>query len=162
MKKILFVFMIVLLAGCKESTTTPDEKNATKVDMAELLHYPGFVNFKTSYDEYEPNAELIDSIKAAFKSSDQKLYLYLKPECSCSATLVTFPKLMKTLDEAGIPQSNIMLYVMNDMTYNYPEKHKISLTDLPEFFVENNTSIINITEIPDKSSIEQVVFNSLK
>jgi hypothetical protein len=162
MKKLIFVLLIVIFAGCKEEATTPSDKNAIKVDLEAVKQYPGFINFQTSYDSYTPDPAYIDSIKTLFKSSSQNLYIYLKPECSCDATLKTFPKLMKALNEAGIPEANIYMYVMNDMSYNYPEEGTITLTDLPEFFLDNGSALVNITIIPDSSTIEAIIYNSLK
>jgi hypothetical protein len=69
---------------------------------------------------------------------------------------------MKALNEAGIPEANIYMYVMNDMSYNYPEEGTITLTDLPEFFLDNGSALVNITIIPDSSTIEAIIYNSLK
>lgn len=162
MKKLIFVLVIVLFAGCKEKMTTPDEKIATKVNKEEILQYPGYIGFQTSYNSYTPDPAIVDSIKAKFDATNQKIYMYLKPDCSCDATVKTFPKLIKTLDEAGIPYSNVYMYVMNDMSYSFPEEGTITLTDLPEFLVDNGTSFVNITEIPKESTIEQLIYNALK
>lgn len=160
MKKILFAISILLLVSCSDNTTNNTDKTASKVDINAVQSYPGFIDFKTSYDNYIPNADYIDSLKSVFDNENDEVYIYLRPECDCNATLRTFPRMMKSLDEAGISHDNIFMYVMEDMDYEYPESDFITITDLPQFFMKNGEDVSNFS--PDTNKVEMVLYNSFK
>lgn len=160
MKKLLFVFALLLFVSCSDNPTDNEDKAATKVDLEAVQTYPGFIDFKTTYDNYIPNSDYIDSLKSAFKSGEDKVYIYLKPECGCNASLKTFPRMMKSLHEAGITDSNIVMYVMQDESYTYPESSFINVNDLPQFFTMKGQLISSFD--PDTNLVEKVLYNSFK
>lgn len=160
MKKLLFVLALILFVSCSDNPTDNKNKAATKVDLAQVQSYPGFIDFKTSYESYEPNSLYIDSLRSTFNSSEDKVYIYLKPECGCNASLKTFPQMMKSLHEAGISDDNIIMYVMEDESYTYPESSFIIVNDLPQFFTMKGQSVSSFN--PDTNLVEQVLYNSFK
>ncbi len=162
MKKILFVLMLALFISCSDSTTEPVDKTATKVSVDDLKSQPGFETFQTSYNTYTPDVEYVDSLKSVFKSSDDQFYFYLKMDCQCNATTKLFPRMMKTLDAAGINHENINLYVMLDETYSYPEKDFITVNDLPQLFVKHGSEVYDLTSTPDSVLVESVLYKSFK
>ncbi|MER3329984.1 MAG: hypothetical protein RIF34_10435 [Candidatus Kapaibacterium sp.] len=162
MKKILMFLMLALFVSCSDTTTEPEDKNATKVNIAELSTQPGFETYQSSYDSYMPNANYIDSLSSVYSLSDDQFYFYLKLDCQCNATTKLFPRMMKTLDAAGISHDNINIYIMLDETYNYPEKDFITVTDLPQLFVKHGTQVIDLTETPDSVLVESVLYKSFK
>jgi hypothetical protein len=154
--------MLALFISCSDSTTDPVDKTATKVSVDELKSQPGFETFQTSYNTYTPDIEYVDSLKSVFKSSDDQFYFYLKLDCQCNATTKLFPRMMKTLDAAGINHENINLYVMLDETYSYPEKDFITVTDLPQLFVMHGSEVYDLTSTPDSVLVESVLYKSFK
>ena len=162
MKKILLVLMLALFISCSDTTTEPVDKNATKVAIADLSTQPGFEAYQSSYNAYVPNPEYVDSLKSVYNSAEDKFYLYLKLDCQCNASTKLFPKMMKTLDAAGISHDNINMYIMLDETYSYPEKDFITVTDLPQFFVKHGSEVMDLTNTADSLVVESVLYHSFK
>jgi hypothetical protein len=162
MKKILMIFTLALFVSCSDTTTEPEDKNATKVNIAELSTQPGFETYQSSYDSYTPNADYVDSLKSVYSSDDDKFYLYMKLDCQCNASTKLFPRMMKTLDAAGISHNNINMYLMLDESYSYPEQDFITVTDLPQFFVMNGSELLDITSTPDSVLVESMLYKTFK
>lgn len=162
MKKILMILTLALFVSCSDSTTDPEDKNATKVSIAELSTQPGFETYQSSYDSYTPNPDYVDSLKSVYNSADDKFYIYMKLDCQCNASTKLFPRMMKTIDAAGISHDNINMYIMLDETYNYPEKDFITVTDLPQLFLKNDKNIIDVTSTPDSVLVESVLYQAFK
>ncbi|MFA7326485.1 MAG: hypothetical protein WC121_07475 [Candidatus Kapaibacterium sp.] len=162
MKKLLFVLMLGLFISCSDTTTEPIDKNATKVSMDELKTQPGFETFETSYNTYTPNSDYVDSLKSVFSSSDDQFYFYLKMDCQCNASTKLLPRMLKTIDAAGISHDNINMYIMLDESYSYPEKDFITVTDLPQLFAKSGSEIYDLTSTPDSVSVESELFKSFK
>ncbi len=156
------ILMLALFVSCSDSTTDPEDKNATKVSIAELSTQPGFETYQSSYDSYTPNADYVDSLKSVYSSDDDKFYLYLKLDCQCNASTKLFPRMMKTLDAAGISHDNINMYLMLDESYSYPEEDFITVTDLPQFFVMSGSELLDITSTPDSVLVESMLYKSFK
>lgn len=162
MKKLLFVLMLAFLISCSDSTTDPVDKTATKVTVEDLTTQPGFETYETSYNTYIPDTDYVDSLMSVYNSSDDQFYFYLKMDCQCNATTKLFPRMMKTLDAAGINHENINLYIMLDESYSYPEKDFITVTDLPQLFVKHGSVVLDLTSTPDSVSVESILYKSLK
>lgn len=156
------IFTLALFVSCSDTTTEPEDKNATKVNIAELSTQPGFETYQSSYDSYTPNADYVDSLKSVYSSDDDKFYLYMKLDCQCNASTKLFPRMMKTLDAAGISHNNINMYLMLDESYSYPEQDFITVTDLPQFFVMNGSELLDITSTPDSVLVESMLYKTFK
>jgi hypothetical protein len=154
--------MLAFLISCSDSTTDPVDKTATKVTVEDLTTQPGFETYETSYNTYIPDTDYVDSLMSVYKSSDDQFYFYLKMDCQCNATTKLFPRMMKTLDAAGINHENINLYIMLDESYSYPEKDFITVTDLPQLFVKHGSVVLDLTSTPDSVSVESILYKSLK
>lgn len=162
MKKLLFVLILGLLVSCSDTTTDPVDKTATKVTVEELKTQPGFETYLTNYNSYTPDSDYVDSLKSVFKSVDDQFYFYLKLDCQCNASTKLFPRMMKTLDAAGISHDNINMYIMLDETYSYPEQDFITVTDLPQLFVKHGSEVYDLTSTPDTLLVESVLYKSFK
>ena len=158
MKKILFILTLVFLTSCSDNATDNKDKSASRVDLIAVQTYPGFLDFKSTYDSYIPNSDYVDSLKMVFNSSEDNIYIYLKPECDCNATLQIFPRMMKVLGEAGISQDNIFMYVMEDESYSYPESGILSISYLPQFFTQNGEIVEGFD--PDTNKVEMVLYKA--
>ena len=154
--------MLAFLISCSDSTTDPVDKTATKVTVEDLTTQPGFETYETSYNTYIPDTDYVDSLMSVYNSSDDQFYFYLKMDCQCNATTKLFPRMMKTLDAAGINHENINLYIMLDESYSYPEKDFITVTDLPQLFVKHGSVVLDLTSTPDSVSVESILYKSLK
>ncbi len=162
MKKILFVLMLVLFISCGDTTTEPIDKTATKVTVDEIKTQVSFAAFQSTYDAYTPSPEYVDSLKTVYKSESDKFYFYLKMDCECNASAKLLPRMIKTLDEAGISHDNVNMYMMLDETYSYPEKDFITVTDLPQLFVKHGSTVLDMTSTPDSISVESLLYESFK
>ena len=162
MKKFLFVLMLVAFVSCKDSTTDPVDKNATKVSAEDLKTQPGFENYISSYTAYSANTDYVDSLKSVFNSSEDQFYFYLKMDCHCNASTKLFPRMMKILDAAGISHDNVHMYIMLDETYSYPEKDFITVTDLPQLFVKSGSKIYDLTSTSDTLLMDSVLYRAFQ
>jgi phosphomannomutase len=162
MKSTLFIILsLILLTSCKDDNSVDTNKEAVNLSFDEVLNYPSFLDFESVYNNYSLDENYIDSIKSAI-SSDDKIYLYLKPDCGCTVSYKLFPSVVKTLDSAGFSEDNIKYYIMESEENPYPESDFINITDLPQFFVANDNGVFDITNTSDTILIEQVIYNSLK
>lgn len=162
MRKLMFVLILGLFFSCNDITTDPSDKNATKVGFEELKTQPGFETLGTSYDNYTPNEDYVDSLRSVFSSSTDQFYIYLKMDCHCNASTKLLPRMLKTLDAAGINHENLNMYIMHDETYDYPEKDFITVSDLPQLFIKSDSIIFDLTSTPDSLLIESALYRSFK
>lgn len=158
---LLTIFAAIMLTSCSEDKAVNTDKEAVKLTLDNVKTYPGFIDFETTYSLYDLDNSYIDSIKSVL-TADDKLYIYLKPDCSCTASYKTFPSLIKTIDSSNISYDNINIYMMESEENPFPETDIIELTDLPQFFVYSNNKVTNITNTSDTVSIEKNIYNAIK
>ncbi|MBL7987904.1 MAG: hypothetical protein JNJ94_07580 [Chlorobi bacterium] len=119
MRKFLFPFALAALAllasACSDTTSaTTDELGKTTVE--EVQANSAYAWFQVGYDAYPTSAgkAIFDSsvakIKASFDPAKHSITMAVKLNCGCTETQNTFPQIMKTLDAAGIPRSNVSIY----------------------------------------------------
>lgn len=158
---IIIVLSLLLFSSCSDDNSVDTNKDAVKVSFEEVLNYPSFLDFESAYNNYTLNSDFVDSIKTAI-SDDDKVYFYLKPDCGCTASYKLFPSVVKALDSAGFSKENITYYIMESEENPYPESDFITITDLPQFFVSNDSGVFDITNTSDTVKIEHVMYNALK
>ncbi len=158
---LLTIFTAIVLTSCSEDKAVNTDKEAVKLTLENVKTYPGFIDFETTYSLYDLEDSYIDSINSVL-STDDKLYIYLKPDCSCTASYKTFPSLIKTIDSSNISYDNINIYMMESEENPYPESDFIEINDLPRFYVMSGGLVTDITETSDTVSIEKNIYKALK
>jgi hypothetical protein len=140
MKILLACIAIASIAlGCV--TTTEPSTEAQKLTMIDLTQTPGFTWFVAEIDRYAPDTTHVNRVKASMAASpEKKVYIFVRPSCSCRGTQRMFPQVMKTLMNAGVESSRIEVWSMKNTTDSQPYASLFSVSQLPAFFVvENNT-----------------------
>lgn len=141
MKKLFLSAALIagLMVSCDEDTLTPGE--AVVLSKATLFNDPGFSEFRTSYEQYEPDSAIVESIKQNI-DADEKLVVFVKPSCGCTGTKETFPSFLKTIDAAEIPESQFLIYSMNMEETSHPYQSKLTIKDLPEFHIMKSDEFV--------------------
>lgn len=109
------VALALLVSACSDTTSsTTDELGKTTVEKVQANS--AYAWFQVGYDAY-PTATgkaifdtSVAKIKANFDPTKHFITMAVKLNCGCTETQNTFPQIMKTLDAAGVPRSNVSIY----------------------------------------------------
>ena len=166
---LVIIFSIIMLESCNDSTLPTD---AVKMTVSQVSATPGFEWFAPRLAEYIPDTNIISQIKTVFDTSKYKFYIYCKPSCSCEESQKVFPRIMKVLMEAGVPESRYEIFSMAKPTYFHPYKNKFFVNSIPATFTSNtNDSFYSIVDTidaikvryPDSVyTVEKIILYSLK
>jgi hypothetical protein len=137
------------LASCND-TPTGTSTNYGKTTLDEFLKNTAYAAwYQTGYEAY-PMAEgktsfdsFVSTIKSSFDPSQHTVVMVVKPNCGCQTTQTWMPKIMKTLDAAGVPHDNVVIYVTdaNLTGVDQDAKTKYSITTAPAFIVVKGTQV---------------------
>lgn len=128
----IFVIGLFSLGSCEDSSTISEARRATVEDM---LIQPGFAWFDEAKKNYVYDTLVVDQIKNY--NTKQKLFLFVKPSCSCDGTKRIFPHFIKVLEQAGLSQSDYELYFMSSEEDKHPYMTDIKIKNLPGFYYKN-------------------------
>ncbi len=139
---------IFLLNSCENSTVVSDAKLVT---IDGLKKEPGFSWFDGKVIIYNFDTTIVQSIKTNFKPGSDKFFLFVKPSCGCIGTTERFPNFYRIMKEAGIADSNLVIYAMSGVKDNCPllstKNYSIILSELPSFYrVKNGVPIYSIMD----------------
>lgn len=169
MKKLLiflFSLLILVFISCDDNPANTDAE-LTTIDA--IASRPGFSWFYEEMDKYVPDPSIISQIESSFDSDIHDIYMFVKPSCTCPGNHNYFPKLMKVLEEAGINDSDYLIYAMTDVANNHPYEEYLKLNEIPEFVVFKNglpiysimdTVALNVLQDNEKT-IEQYLLNAI-
>lgn len=127
----LTLLVAALLSAC--STQEP-EYVAQLLTLDELNNSAGYAWFPTETGLYTPDASMVSTVETQF-TPNKKIYIYVRPSCSCKGTQKLFPQVMKTLIEANVDLSRVEIYSVRGTTDKHPYSDRITLTSLPAFYV---------------------------
>ena len=141
MKILLACIAIASIAiGC--TTTTDPSTEAQKLTMIDLTQTPGFTWFVAETDRYVPDTTHVNRVKVSRAASpDKKVYIFVRPACSCRGTQRMFPQVMKTLMAAGVSSDRIEIWSMKNTTDSQPYASLFTVSQLPSFFVVQNSTV---------------------
>ena len=126
--------------GCV--TTTEPSTEAQKLTMIDLTQTPGFTWFVAETDRYVPDTTHVNRVKVSMAASpDKKVYIFVRPACSCRGTQRMFPQVMKTLTAAGVSSDRIEIWSMKNTTDSQPYASLFTVSQLPSFFVVQNNNV---------------------
>jgi hypothetical protein len=138
MKLILILLSCLVLFSCKE-----DEVNeGYLINMVDFKKDPTYFWYQQKFDEYKPDTTYTLQAKQIYSSSRDKFVIFVKPSCSCTGTQTEFPNFMKMLNSIGVNEQDIEVYRMSSHTDKHPLDKKLTLTDLPRFFLMRNGEVI--------------------
>lgn len=169
MKKYLILAVLIsfVFVGCNESTTNVD---ADLTDYETIILQPGFQWIPFRKEQYEPNPNVIDSIKKYYNPNIYSFYIFAKPSCTCEGEHNQLAYLFDIFDESEIEYSNALIYAMNSINNNHPYSDYLTINELPAFYVLKDNSIfysirdtlIKRIENSQEATLEKVLFDALK
>ncbi len=143
MKSFLILAAIALstvLVGCV--TTTEPSTDAQRLSVVDLTQTPGFTWFVAEMDGYRPDTSHVNRVRVAMNASpDKKVYIFVRPTCSCRGTQRMFPQVMKTLMDAGVDMGRVEVWSMKAATDAQPYASLFTVTQLPAFYVVANGTV---------------------
>lgn len=171
MKKIYFLLSaLILVLSINACDDNPVQNEAKIMTIEELVKTPGFSWYYEEKQKYQPEDEVIEKIKQNYDDENHDFYLFVKASCTCPGNHNYFPKFMKTLETAGIDQSDYTVYAMSNEENEHPFVDQITIKDLPAFFVVKQGipvySVLDsflLDQIYDmEKPIEEYVLNGVK
>lgn len=173
MNKLTLIFSLLIalaITSCENGTTQSSE--AVKTTVTDLKKEPAFGWFIEEVNNYSPDSASIESIIANYNPNTDRFILFVKTTCSCVGTTKQFPSFIKTLQSAGVQESNMEIYKMMSNKDKNPYSDKLIINDLPRFFVVRNgvikysiidtLSTISSNDPNIKPTIESILAKSLK
>jgi hypothetical protein len=159
MKKLVYIFIaasLFFILACDDNPVQTEAKEAT---ISDLVNSAGFSWYYEERDKYVPDAEIVDKIKQEYNAETHDIYMFVKAACTCPGNHNYFPKVMKTLDEAGIQPGEYKIYTMTNEDNNHPYEEMIKINELPGFFIVKNTQ--PVYSILDSFLVDQLRDNEL-
>lgn len=138
MKRALIALMVMV--GLTACSTDEPEYVAQRLSLDELNTAAGYVWFPTETSAYNPSAAVVADVAANF-SSAHKMFIFVRPSCSCKGTQKLFPQVMKTLIAANVPLDRVEVYSVRGTTDKHPYMDRIQLTATPAFYILRNDSL---------------------
>ena len=137
------------VASCVDSPTATTPARLGKTTIEEMMTNVAYKSwYETGYSAYPDAGERarFDSsvaiIRASFDPSTHSVVMAIKPSCGCQTTQLWMPRVMKTLDAAGVPRENIHIYITDARLAGIDEiKGKYSITEAPVFIVAKEEAV---------------------
>lgn len=164
---IVALVSLFVISACENAPVANDGKLVT---IDGLKKEPGFAWFDNEVAAYSPDSNTVKLIKTGFNKSSDKFYLFVKPSCGCVGTTKRFPNFYRVIKEAGIADSNLIIYAMSEPKDNCPLlstlNYSIVLTELPSFYrVKNgvpNYSIMDTFNLRYASNMKPTIESVIK
>jgi hypothetical protein len=142
--------LVLVIASCTDSPTSTTSVNLGKTSIEAIqtnTAYKGW--FETGYEAYPGAAGVqtfdssVHAIQAAFNPAVHKVVMAVKPNCGCQITQIWMPRVVKALDQAGIPHSSIDVWVTDSHLSGIDDiKSKFDIRVAPLFIVTKNDAIV--------------------
>ena len=129
--------MAIVVTGCVTSTDPATE--AQLLTTEDLTQTPGFAWFPIESAQYTPDPVQVERVRSAMAATPgKKIYMFIRPTCSCRGTQRMFPQIVKTLTVAGVPAERIEMWSMRATTDSQPYSSLFTIGQLPSFYVVTN------------------------
>jgi hypothetical protein len=163
--RVLLAFISVAAIGFNGCSTAPEDTDAQQITVSELSTSIGYSWFRTEANLYKDSVDMntVKKIADAFNVNKQKMYVFVRPTCSCNGTQHVFPRTLEVLNLAGVPDSMIIVYSMSTSATKHPMMNKFSIGGLPSFFITKGESTVYVMQTlneklyansPNKTQIE--------
>lgn len=128
------LFAVLFVVGCDETTVPEDVAKQLTVEQAKVE--PGFTWLEPTMMTYTPDADAVNQIKNSYMADPNRtVIMYLNPSCTCDGSRKTIPNALRTLHDAGVPDSKIVIYVMRSSKAKHPHSDRYSLKGLPNIYL---------------------------
>ncbi len=167
MKRLVLPFLVLpfVLVACSENTVAPTvDLGETTLD--EFLENPGYQSWYTpGYEAYPSSIDqaafqtAVDQISArlAAEEGNYSAILVIKPNCGCQHTQREMPRVMKTLDAAGLPHDRVEVWLTDTRLAGIDEiKDAYGIDIAPTFLIVKDgveTGRIEIDEATNGAEI---------
>jgi hypothetical protein len=129
--------LAAVVSSCVTSVDPTTE--AQRLTTEDLTQTPGFAWFPIETAQYNPDPVQVDRVRTAMAATlEKKIYMFIRPTCSCRGTQRMFPQIVKTLTVAGIPAERIEMWSMRSTTDSQPYSSLFTVGQLPAFYVVTN------------------------
>ncbi len=152
-RSVLLLFVALVLSGCAGQREAQVERGW--IDRATLMK-PEHHQFKERYDTVEVGQQFVQMIKQVEDSVSTLVFL----GTWCPDSRREVPRFLKVADEAGIPADRIKLYALDRSKISEDGLSKqYHIERVPTFvFLKHGEEIGRITEVPEKSVEEDMLF----
>ncbi len=158
----------LMVASCSDTPTTTSDTTFGKTTLDDFLKNSAYkVWYTTGYDSYPLAADKaafdqsVAQIRTTFDSTQHQVIMVVKPNCGCQTTQLWMPRIMKALDAAGVPHTNIVLYSTDSRLTGVDNdarvKYKINDDPNPPMFivmkgnsVEGRVNINDLKTVPEQ------------
>jgi len=160
--------LTILLASCTDSPTATTDTGLGITTVEEMQDNAAYRSwYETGYAAY-PEASgqttfntSVEAIRNAFDPDVHSVVMAIKPNCGCQTTQIWMPRVMKTLDAAGIPHANLRIYITDSRLNGIDDdvRTRYQITEAPTFIVVKNDAVagrIN-TNPPVGQTVEEVL-----
>ncbi len=160
--------LALVFVACDDSPTTTSTAGLGHTTVEQMLTNAGYrAWYDPGYSAYPDAAQKakFDSsvavIRSAFQPGVHKVVMAIKPNCGCQTTQLWMPRVMKALDEAGVPHTSVEVFI-TDARLNgvdtLENAYSYDIKTAPIFLVVKNNSVvasIDPIELAADRSIEQ-------
>jgi hypothetical protein len=131
-----FIIILTLLVSCNES---PVDYNAELMTLEEIQKMPGFGWYYSDYAIYTAKQQDINDLlnPQNFNPDTDQFLVFVQPSCTCEGDHRGFPKVAKTIIEAGLGDKMI-LYVIPNKESRHPYMDKIDIPQIPYYHILRN------------------------
>lgn len=163
MKRLILPLLVIpfLFGACTDDTVAPTVQLG-ETTLAEFLENPGYQTWYTpGYESYPASSDAVayqtavDAIAAKLGSAEGswKVLLVVKPNCGCQHTQREMPRVMKTLDDAGLPHEQVEVWITDTRLAGIDEiKNTYGIVEAPTFLVLKNGTETGRVEISEATT----------
>jgi hypothetical protein len=166
----VFIFTVLsffLFSSCTEDTPELLTVQRTIDQVKNDWRYYGFSYY---FDEYQPNQEILDSIKDRFDPSVHKFLLFTSPSCySCGQMDTLLPYTAKIIKTAQFSDDDYHLFDTPNIAASHPFDTLIILKSLPSVFTLNEEKIYSVLDTfylkqqdDPNITLEEIILESLR
>jgi len=163
MKRLILSLLAVpfFIGACTDDTVAPTV-SLGETTLSEFLENPGYLSWYTpGYEAYPQAADqavfqaAVDQISArlAAEQAEYRAILVIKPNCGCQHTQREMPRVMKTLDAAGLPHSQVEVWLTDTRLAGIDEvKDAYGIDIAPTFLIVRDGEEVGRVEIDEATT----------
>ncbi|HVZ39291.1 MAG TPA: hypothetical protein VHI13_08450 [Candidatus Kapabacteria bacterium] len=162
--------LALVIAGCNDSPTSTTVTKIGTSSIEEIQAVPAYKAwFDIGYNGYPLAVDssafdaAVSTIKAEFNPDEHMVVMVVKPNCGCQITQVWMPRVAKTLDAAGIPHANVLVFVTDSRLTGVDTlntRFNTKITTAPVFMIVRKNAVmdnIDPVTLPANRPIEQEI-----
>ncbi len=133
----------LLAASCTDSPTSTTSIDLGQTTLDNFLKNSAYRSwYETGYNAYPAASEkarfdsAVAIIQSNFDPATHTVVMAVKPNCGCQNTQLWMPRVMRTLEAAGVPLDHIGIFITDSRLAGIDSiKAKYTIRDAPTFIV---------------------------